>query len=79
MANIPEPLIHYLYSEETLRRNHVRSIWEQVKIGLRGCRTVRAPLHAYFATCMPLVEAAMPNWLRLRVSALKAKVDPRRA
>ena len=79
LANIPEPLIHYLYSEDTLRRNHVRSIWEQVKIGLRGCRTVRAPLPAYIATCMPLVEAAMPNWLRLRVASLKAKFDPRRA
>jgi glycosyltransferase involved in cell wall biosynthesis len=78
LANIPRPLIHYLYSEETLRRNHVRSIWEQVKIGLRGCRTVRAPFHAYVATCMPLIEAAMPNWLRLRVAALKAKFDPRR-
>ncbi len=78
LANIPEPLIYYHFSEDTLRRNHVRSIWEQVKIGVRGCRSVGAPLHAYIATCMPLVEAAMPNWLRSRLALLKAKVDPRR-
>lgn len=79
LANIPEALLHYHFSEATMRRNHVRSIWEQVKIGLRGCRRVRAPLHAYVATCMPLLEAAMPNWLRLRLVSLKAKIDPRRA
>lgn len=79
MANIPEPLLHYRFSEETMRRNHVRSTWEQVKIGLRGCRMVRAPKHAYVATCMPLVEAAMPNWVRLRLASMKSRFDPRRS
>jgi glycosyltransferase EpsE len=77
-ANIPEPLLHYHFSQDTMKRNHVRAMREQVRIGLRGCRLVRAPLHAYFGTCMPLVEAAMPNWLRMRMTALKAMVDPRR-
>ena len=78
-ANIPEPLLNYHFSEDTMKRNHVSAMLDQVKIGLRGCRTVRAPLHAYVATCLPLVEAAMPNWLRLQMAALKARIDPRRA
>ncbi len=77
-ANIPEPLLHYHFSEATMRRNHIGAMLDQVKIGLRGCRLVDAPLHAYLATCVPLVEAAMPNWLRLRIAGLKARVDPRR-
>jgi glycosyltransferase involved in cell wall biosynthesis len=78
LANIPEPLLHYHFSEDTMKRNHIKAILDQVRIGLRGCRLVGAPAHAYLATCMPLVEAAMPNWLRLRMTALKSMVDPRR-
>jgi glycosyltransferase involved in cell wall biosynthesis len=76
-ANIPEPLVHYHFSEETLRRNHIRAAWDQARIGVRGCRLVHAPLHAYIATCMPLIEAMMPNFLRLKLAALKARIDPR--
>jgi len=78
LANIPEPLVHYLYSEETVRRNNVRATWDQVRIGLRGCRLVRAPLHAYVGTCMPLVESAMPRWLRSKLLPIKSMIDPRR-
>jgi hypothetical protein len=78
-ANIPEPLVHYHFSQETLRRNHFRAAWDQARIGLRGCRLVRAPLHAYIATCMPLIEATMPNFIRLRFMAIKARIDPRAA
>lgn len=78
MANIPEPLVHYLFSEATMKRNHVRSMWEQAKIGLRGCRLVSAPAYAYIATCMPLFESLMPAWLRLRFVSIKTRLDPRR-
>lgn len=78
MANIPEALVHYRFSEETMKRNHVRSMWEQAKIGLRGCRLVRAPAYAYVATCMPLLESLMPSWMRYRFTAIKARFDPRR-
>ena len=77
-ANIPEPLLHYHFSEETLKKNSIASIWGQAKIGVQGCRLVKAPLHAYVATCMPLFEAMMPNWLRIRMASLKSAFDPRR-
>jgi glycosyltransferase involved in cell wall biosynthesis len=77
LANIPEPLVHYLFSEDTIRRNRLGATWDQVNIGLRGCRLVRAPLHAYVGTCLPLVEAAMPNWFRLKFMSIKSRIDPR--
>jgi len=49
----------------------------RMTIGLRGCRLVRAPLHAYAATCLPLLEAALPCALRTRFVAFKSRIDPR--
>jgi glycosyltransferase involved in cell wall biosynthesis len=79
LANIPEPLVHYHFSDETMRRNNVGATFDQVRIGLRGCRLVRAPLHAYAATCLPLLEAALPTSLRSRFIAIKSRIDPRTA
>ena len=77
LANIPETLVHYHFSDETMRRNNIRAMVDQVGIGLRGCRLVRAPLHAYAATCLPLLEAALPCALRTRFVAFKSRIDPR--
>lgn len=76
-ANIPEPLVHYLYSEETLRRNNLKTAWSQVKLGLKGCRMINAPMAAYVATSWPLFEALVPTPLRMKLLAFKAKIDPR--
>jgi len=78
-ANIPVPLVHYHFSDETLRRNNVRAMLDQVGIGLRGCRLVRAPFSAYAATCLPLLEAALPRPLRTKFIAIKSRIDPRTA
>jgi len=78
-ANIPEPLVQYHFSDVTMRRNNVRATFDQVRIGLRGCRLVRAPLRAYVATCLPLLESALPPPLRRRILALKSRFDPRTA
>lgn len=77
LANIPEPLVHYQFSEDTVRRNDVRATWDQVRIGLRGCQLVRAPLHAYLGTCMPIIEAMLPGPLRLKFLSIKSRIDPR--
>ena len=72
LANIPETLVHYHFSEETMRRKNIRAMVDQVRIGLRGCRLVRAPLHAYAATCLPLFEAILPTPLRSKFVAFKS-------
>lgn len=76
-ANIQQPLVHYLYSDETLRRNNLRSAWQQVKMGIKGCRLVNAPAVAYVATTLPLVEAMVPRFLRMKLVSLKSRIDPR--
>lgn len=77
--NLPEPLLYYRHSKETLKRNDVRSMWAQVRLGIKGCKLVGAPPLAYAAVSMPLVEAIIPDWLRLRLHGLKKIVDPRRS
>lgn len=76
-ANIQQPLVHYLYSEQTLRRNNLRSAWQQVKMGIKGCRMINASALAYIATSLPLLEAMTPGFLRMKLITLKAKIDPR--
>ena len=70
MANIPEPLVHYFFSEETMRRNNVRAMFDQVRIGIARLQAGgRSALHAYAATSLPLLEAALPTPLRTRFVA----------
>jgi glycosyltransferase involved in cell wall biosynthesis len=78
LANLPEPLVQYHFSETTLKRNTVGRAFDQVKIGLKGCRLVDAPWFAYFGTCVPLIETCLPDRLRLRSRRFKALIDPRR-
>lgn len=77
LANLAEPLVRYRFAEDTVRRSDLRDMREQVRIGLRGCRRVRAPLRAWVGTCLPLLEAMLPPALRLRLAGLKARIDPR--
>lgn len=76
-ANLPEPLLRYRFSQNTLRRNDLRAMWQQVRVGWQGCRMTAAPPLAYLAVGMPLVEAMLPSWLRLRLAGLKRRLDPR--
>lgn len=76
-ANLAEPLIRYRFTQETLHRNDIRAMWQQVRVGLRGCRMTGAPLLAYLAVSMPLLEAMLPAWLRMRLAGLKRRLDPR--
>ncbi len=79
LANLPEPLVRYRFAEDTMRRSNLRAMRDQVRIGLRGCRRVRAPFSAYVGTCLPLLEAVLPPALRLRLAGLKSRIDPRGA
>lgn len=76
-ANLPEPLVRYRVSEDTYRRSHPRAALDQVRIGLRGCRLVRAPIHAYAGVCLPFAEALMPAWLRIKLVSARSRIDPR--
>lgn len=79
LANLPEPLVRYRWADDTVARAHFAATWEQVRIGLRGCRLIGAPLTAYAGVCLPLVESALPRRLRMRLQSVKARLDPRAA
>jgi glycosyltransferase involved in cell wall biosynthesis len=76
-ANLAEPLVHYRYSEKTMCRNDIRAMWHQARVGLRGCRMIGAPPLAYAAVSVPLLEAMLPQWVRVRLAGLRKKLDPR--
>lgn len=76
-ANIPEPLLLYRYSTQTLRRNNLPAMWQQVLVGLKGCRLIGAPPLAYIGASMPLLDAMLPAWARMRLVRLKRRFDPR--
>jgi glycosyltransferase involved in cell wall biosynthesis len=79
LANLPEALVRYRYAEDTVQRAGFAATWDQVRIGLRGCRLVGAPLLAYVGVCAPLVESALPRGLRMWLQSVKARIDPRSA
>lgn len=76
-ANLPEPLLHYTFSQQTVQKNNFSSALKQVGVGLRGCWLVRASPLAYLGTVAPLLEAMLPDSLRVRLAGFKGKLDPR--
>ncbi len=79
LANLPVPLVRYRWADDTVARAGFAATLGQVRIGLRGCRLVRAPARAYLGVCAPLVESMLPRVLRMRLRSVKARLDPRAA
>jgi len=77
MANIPEPLIYYRFSEEWFQKNNASVIWEQVKIGWQGCRKIHASYYAYIAVTVPLLKVLFPGKIGIRLTKLLRFFDPR--
>ena len=75
--NLPEVLLLYRETTETFRKNGVRAMWQQTKIGLKGCRKIGAGPIAYIGVVVPLITSLLPlSWRRVAKRAL-SKVDPR--
>lgn len=78
-ANIPEPLVHYLHTRHTLRRNHLPAMWRQARMGWAGCRIIGARPAAYIGVAFPVLEALLPSPLRAKLIHVKRRLDPRQA
>lgn len=76
-ANIPEALVHYRHTRETLSRNGLRAMWRQARIGWTGCRMIGARPSAYVGVALPVLEALFPDQLRGKLASVKRKLDPR--
>lgn len=73
--NIPEPLIHYRFSSNSMSRNDIAVGWWRAKVGLKGCWKCHCSFIAYFGVCYPLLRSLLPPFLQrwLYVIAEKKK------
>lgn len=76
-ANLPEPLLKYRHTEDWFKKNNKKVIWEQVKMGWKGCRMIGASPAAYIGTSFPLVKAILPNKMVMKMEKLIKNIDPR--
>lgn len=62
--NMVEPLIYYRHDINTHRKNSLRHLFEQAKIGLRWCWKLKLSYWKYLAVMYPLIRGIMPIKLR---------------
>lgn len=77
-ANIPEPLIHYRFTDNYYEKNDLSTALDQVRIGWRGCCLTGASPIAYIGVMAPLIRALLPRRLSKWLQELLNKFDPRK-
>ena len=76
-ANLPTPLIHYRFTDNTLERNNWQVALIHVAIGWKGCWMVKASPLAYLAVTKQLIIGLLPTPLRYIVYHWLKQFDPR--
>ena len=76
-ANIPVPLIHYRFSDNTFQRNDWKVALTHVLIGWRGCWQIGTSFFAYLAITKQLIVVLLPSPLRYLTYSWLKKFDPR--
>lgn len=76
-ANLPQPLIKYRFTHNTLQRNNWKVALVHVRIGWRGCWKVKASPIAYLGVTKQLVIVLLPPPLRLVAYNWLKQFDPR--
>lgn len=76
-ANLPEPLLYYRFTEDWFKRNNSKVIWNQVKMGWKGCYDLKLPIYSYLGVSIPLVKILFPKKMGVALTNLLKKVDPR--
>lgn len=77
-ANLPQPLIKYRFTDNTLQRNNWKVALVHVRIGWRGCWLVKASPIAYLGVTKQLVIVLLPPPLRVVAYNWLKQFDPRR-
>lgn len=75
--NLTEPLLYYRFTEDWFLRNNAKVIWDQVKMGWKGCYQLKLPLYSYFGVSVPLVKVLFPKKVGVQLTKMLKKVDPR--
>jgi len=76
-ANIPEYLLLYRFSNETLKRNNLKTGWNQFKVGYKWCKKLKLGLIAYIGITTPLIRSLLPYPLNMYFYRLQDKINPR--
>ncbi len=76
--NIPTALIKYRVTEDYFKKNGLKNQIAQFKIGLKGCKLVKANLIAYVGLLVPIVRGLLPNKIRKPLLVIFERLDPRR-
>lgn len=76
-ANIPEPLLLYRFTEAWFDKNNASVLWQQAKMGWRGCRMLKLGPMAYIGTAFPLLKILLPKKAGMKLSGLIKRIDPR--
>ena len=76
-ANLPQPLIKYRFTDNTLQRNNWKVALVHVRIGWLGCWQVKASPFAYVAITKQLVIVLLPPPLRVVAYNWLKQFDPR--
>jgi glycosyltransferase involved in cell wall biosynthesis len=76
-ANIPEPLLLYRFTDAWFDKNNSSVLWQQVKMGWRGCRMLKLGPFAYIGTAFPLFKILLPKKAGMKLSGLIKRIDPR--
>ena len=77
-ANLPQPLIKYRFTDNTLQRNNWKVALVHLRIGWRGCWQVKASPIAYLGVTKQLIIVLLPPPLRVVAYNWLKQFDPRR-
>lgn len=76
-SNIPENLICYRFSNDTIRKNTLNVGWHRFKVGLKWSRRLNLSLMAYLGITVPLIRALLPYPLNIYFYNILQKINPR--
>lgn len=76
-ANLPEPLLQYRFTEDYFRKNSIKPLLYQAKIGLCGAYMVKASPVAYIGVLVPVIKGLLPPKLAKILAGILKKFDPR--
>jgi glycosyltransferase involved in cell wall biosynthesis len=77
-ANLSEPLIYYRFSSSTHKKNQLKHLIAQAKIGWDGCQMLDLPKWQYLAVMIPILRAIFPPSLSHLIYRSLAPFDPRK-
>lgn len=76
-SNIPEILLYYRFSKDTIQKNTLNVGWHRFKVGLKWSRRLNLGLIAYLGITIPLIRALLPYPLNIYFYKFLQRVDPR--